>query len=129
MMKATIRPKRPVASASAKPSSAGIWIWPWLAGLRAIEATSEEKMLPMPMPAPTSAMQARPAPIILAEARSMGRPFSVRGGDLVEVDRVVEVDAGEDREDVGLQHRDENLEEHERRREGQRQDAEDAEAD
>jgi hypothetical protein len=31
--------------------------------------------LPMPMPAPTSAMQARPAPSIFAEARSIAFSF------------------------------------------------------
>jgi hypothetical protein len=31
--------------------------------------------LPMPTPAPTSAMHARPAPIIFAEERSIGRPL------------------------------------------------------
>src|SRR3954470_21154562 len=98
MMNATMRPKSPVASARAKPRSAGIWICAWLAGLRAIDETSAPKILPMPMPAPTSAMQARPAPIILADARSMGCPLSLRVGS-VKVDRVVEVNAGEDRED------------------------------
>src|ERR1700722_11895083 len=104
MMKATTRPKRPVASASAKPSSAGVVIWACEAGLRAIDETSAEKMLPMPTPAPTSAIQARPAPIILAEARSMVVSFAClercrsggnSGGDgLVKVDGVVQVDAG-----------------------------------
>src|SRR6266566_9334173 len=71
IMKAMISPNRPVASASAKPSRAGVVIWFCEAGLRAIELTSAAKMLPIPTPAPTRAMQARPAPIILAEARSM----------------------------------------------------------
>src|SRR3954469_7018241 len=104
-MKAMIRPNRPVASASAKPSSAGVWIWFCVAGLRAIELTRAAKMLPMPIPAPTSAMQARPAPIILAEARSMRR-FLLLGGwkwgcappASVQMDGVVEIDAGQDGE-------------------------------
>src|SRR5438132_9564744 len=64
-------PNSPVASASAKPRNAKGWTSPWEAGLRATELISAENTLPMPIPAPTSAMQARPAPIIFAEARSM----------------------------------------------------------
>src|SRR5207253_10433568 len=69
--KAMARPKRPVASASAKPRNANGCTCPCDAGLRATELISAENTLPMPIPAPTRAMQARPAPIILAEARSM----------------------------------------------------------
>src|SRR5436305_9687417 len=99
IMKAMIRPNSPVASASAKPSRAGVVIWFCEAGLRAIELTSAAKMLPMPTPAPTRAMQARPAPIILAEARSMMLSFaSVVCGGSVPVDGVVQVDAGQDGE-------------------------------
>ena len=46
--------------------------------MRAVALPRIEKIEPMPMPAPTSAMQARPAPIILAEARSMELSFSLR---------------------------------------------------
>src|SRR5579872_5568763 len=129
------RPKRPVASASAKPRNAnGVT---WAAGLRASELMSAEKMLPMPTPAPTSAMQARPAPIILAEARSMVVSFAFsgmlpKGGvggrkTLVQVNGVVQVDAGEDGVDIGLQHRDQELEQDEAHVEDERQHAEDAE--
>src|SRR5262249_46093834 len=69
IMNAISRPKRPVASASAKPRNAHVVTC--AEGLRASELMSEPNTLPMPMPAPTSAMQARPAPIILADARSM----------------------------------------------------------
>src|SRR5258708_39024691 len=124
MMNATTRPKRPVASASAKPSSAGVVIWFCEAGLRAIDETSAEKMLPMPTPAPTRAMQARPAPIILAEARSMVLSFAWLVVS-VQVDGVVQVDAGQDGEDVGLQHGDQQLEQDEEDVEGERQEAED----
>jgi hypothetical protein len=71
------------ASVSAKPSIPSGKTSAREAGLRLIEATSEAKMLPMPAPTPASAITARPAPIILAEARSMERyPFrlEVSGG-------------------------------------------------
>src|SRR6266404_6923658 len=110
-MKAMMRPNRPVASASAKPSSAGVVIWFCEAGLRAIELTSAAKMLPIPTPAPTRAMQARPAPIILAEARSMVLSFAWLVS--VQVDGVVQVDAGQDGEDISLQHGDQQLEQDE----------------
>src|SRR6478609_3534247 len=100
MRNAIARPKRPVASASAKPRNAnGVTC---AAGLRASELMSAAKTLPMPIPAPTSAMQARPAPIILAEARSIIQSpefalveISARGGS-VKVDGVAEVEAGQD---------------------------------
>src|SRR5258707_14498249 len=98
-MKAMMRPNRPVASASAKPSSAGVVIWFCEAGLRAIEVTSAAKMLPIPTPAPTRAMQARPAPIILAGARSMVRSFAWVVVSL-RVGGAVEGDAGHDGEDA-----------------------------
>src|SRR5437899_7050223 len=127
-MKAMMRPNRPVASASAKPSSAGVVIWFCEAGLRAIELTSAAKMLPIPTPAPTRAMQARPAPIILAEARSMVLSFAWLVVS-VQVDGVVQVDAGQDGEDVSLQHGDQQLEQDEEDVEGERQDAEDPHGD
>src|SRR5258708_3520673 len=137
MMKAMPRPNRPVASASAKPMKAGAVICCWVAGLRAIEVTSAAKMLPMPMPAPTSAIQARPAPIILAEARSMAaKPFlgwleSERCDPpgSMQMDGVVEIDAGEDGEDEGLQERHQQLERDQEDVEEQRQDAEQPHAD
>src|SRR3979411_633900 len=67
------RPNSPVASANAKPRNAKGCTCPCDAGLRATEVIRAENTLPMPIPAPTSAMQARPAPIILAEARSIVR--------------------------------------------------------
>src|SRR3954469_901881 len=81
------RPKRPVASANAKPRNAKGCTWLCDAGLRATEVIRAENTLPMPTPAPTSAMQARPAPIILAEARSIVRfLFAERGGGLMQVE-------------------------------------------
>src|SRR3981081_4722438 len=108
-MYAISRPKRPVASASAKPRNAQVVTC--AAGWRASELISEPNTLPMPMPAPTSAMQARPAPIILADARSMGLVLS-QGS--VEMDGVTQVKARQDGEDVGLEHRDQELEQLER---------------
>src|SRR5215467_10264912 len=73
-------------------------------------------MLPMPEPTPPRAMTAMPAPISLpsavAAARSMIRSsFSlIRAMRLVvHVDRIVEVDAGQDGEHVGLKKADADL--------------------
>src|ERR1700741_207766 len=106
------RPNRPVASASAKPRNAKGCTCACAAGLRATALISDENTLPMPTPAPTRAMQARPAPIIFAEARSMcGFPFAEekRAGS-VQMQRVVQVEAGQDGEDIGLQRRYQQLE-------------------
>src|ERR1700761_5429942 len=98
MRNAMARPKRPVASASAKPRNAnGVTC---AAGFRASALISDENTLPMPMPAPTRAMQARPAPIILAAARSMF-VGSFSWSCLVEVERVAQVETGQDGEDIG----------------------------
>src|SRR5215472_6681829 len=123
-MNAISRPKRPVASASAKPRKAQVVTC--AEGLRASELMSEPNTLPMPMPAPTSAMQARPAPIILADARSMGSVLSVSWRS-VKVDGVAQIEARQDGEDVGLQHRNQELEQHQRRVHGDRREEEHAE--
>src|SRR6185312_4878248 len=109
MRKAMAKPNSPVASASAKPRKAkGVTC---AAGLRASALISEANTLPMPTPAPTSAMQARPAPIILAEARSIVRfLFAERGGGLMQVKGVAQIKAGQDRKHIGLQHRHQQLE-------------------
>src|SRR5262245_32856480 len=74
-------------------------------------------MVPTPTPAPPMPMQAIPAPIIFAAVGSMeellfevamGRPSMAR------VKRIVEIDAGEDGEHVGLQHRHQEFERRER---------------
>src|SRR5438045_4315921 len=107
------RPKRPVASASAKPRNAKGCTWLCEAGLRATELIRAANTLPMPTPAPTSAMQARPAPIILAAARSIWVFRWLRGEaketTSVQVNRLVQIEAGQDRKDIGLQHRDQKL--------------------
>src|ERR1700740_1015611 len=81
-------------------------------------------MMPTPAPAPPMPMQARPAPMYFAAIGSMKRPPSRglmrRAGSVARMDSIVEVDAGEDGEHVGLQERDQKLErgqgDHERER-------------
>src|SRR6516165_10879714 len=104
--KAIARPKRPVASASAKPRNAKGCTCPCEAGLRATALISAENTLPMPTPAPTRAMQASPAPIILAAERSIlvFRWLRVRRGDSVQVDRLAKVETGQDRKHISLQY-------------------------
>src|SRR4051812_28808962 len=115
------RPKRPVASASAKPRNAKGCTWLCEAGLRATELISAENTLPMPTPAPTSAMQARPAPIILAEARSMcGFLLKECDAGSVQMQCVAQVKTGQNREDIGLQHGDQQFEADQRHVDGQR---------
>src|SRR5215469_14410379 len=112
-MNAISRPKRPVASASAKPRKAQVVTC--AEGLRASELMSEPNTLPMPMPAPTSAMQARPAPIIFAAATSMVFSSGCKvcrvaaAQPLVKMKRVGKVKAGQDGEDIRLQHCHEQL--------------------
>src|SRR5258708_37873649 len=98
-------PKRPVASARANPRNANGCTCACAAGLRATELISAENTLPMPTPAPTSAMQARPAPIILAEARSMWvLLFSkTRPSRSMQMERVAQIETGKDGKHIGLE--------------------------
>src|SRR5450759_3299076 len=88
-------------------------------------------MMPTPTPAPPMPMHAMPAPISFAAAgsifSSLERNTSVGGNSpdwLVSgMNGVVEVDAGEDREHIGLQARDQKLKRGERNRARQRQHA------
>src|SRR5438552_150610 len=123
-------PNRPVASASAKPRKAKGWTSPCEAGLRATELISAENTLPMPIPAPTSAIQARPAPIIFAEARSMVViPFpKARRRRLMQMKSVTQIETSQDREHIGLQHRDQQLEADQQNVDAQRKDREQADA-
>src|ERR1700688_3173494 len=71
-------------------------------------------MMPTPTPAPPMPMQAMPAPMYFAATGSMRKLlFEVlRGEDVLSVARVyriVDIDAGEDGEDIGLQHGDKQL--------------------
>src|SRR5688572_5571421 len=98
-------------------------------------------MLPMPMPAPMRAKQAKPAPMNLAAVGSiyslpsevtelkMNSPREWGMDSVVHVHCVVEVDAGENREDERLQERDHELESRKGDREQQRRKSENPEAD
>src|SRR5579864_2174899 len=82
-------------------------------------------MMPTPAPAPPRPMQARPAPMYFAAIGSMKRTPSsglTEGPFLVaRMDSIVEIDAGEDGEDVGLQKRNQKLECGQRDRQPERQ--------
>src|SRR5579885_1135013 len=80
----------------------------------------------MPTPTPARAMVARPAPISLAEVASMEispSGLSEAGMSVMQMQSVVQIDAGQDREDIGLQEGDQELEARERDDEGQRRPA------
>src|SRR6266567_3463663 len=83
-------------------------------------------MVPTPTPAPPMPMQAMPAPMYFAAIGSMTRaPLVDPWMDeplVAGMQRIVEVDAGENGEDVGLQHRDQQLQRGERDGERERQD-------
>src|SRR5262249_50394065 len=83
-------------------------------------------MMPTPTPAPPMPMQAMPAPIYFAATGSITNSFlgsacSILGPLVARVNRIVEIDASEDREDVGLQECDQGLQrkEDDDHREGQ----------
>src|SRR5262249_36331106 len=83
-------------------------------------------MVPTPTPAPPMPMHAMPAPIYLAAIGSMMKLLLVwlvrkRPSVAARVKSIVEVDAGEDGEDVGLQKRDQQLERGQRHCQGERQ--------
>src|SRR6266568_5054083 len=77
-------------------------------------------MMPMPTPAPMSAIEARPAPIIFADARSIVRKLLIddmrKTGPapssmmFVQIQGVVEIDTGEDGKHIVLQEGDEEFE-------------------
>src|SRR5260363_366460 len=82
-------------------------------------------MMPMPAPAPPMPMQAMPAPMYFAATGSMKRTplrgLVERAGSVARMDSIVEIDAGEDREDVGLKERNHQLEAGQGDREAERQ--------
>src|SRR6476619_4359183 len=79
-------------------------------------------MMPTPAPAPPIPMQAMPAPMYFAATGSMSKtPLREIRTSMARVNRIVEIDAGEDGEHVGLQERDQELERRERDREAERQ--------
>src|SRR3954462_14925128 len=75
-------------------------------------------------------MQAMPAPMYFAATGSMWKLlFEVGSGSVARVDRIVEIDAGEDGEHVSLQERDQQLERGERDHHAERQHATDCTQD
>src|SRR5690606_23466628 len=72
------------------------------------------------MPTPIAAM---PAPMTLAASRLSMMNSLVNPGGLVKVDRVVDVERRQDRENIGLDRADQQLERHHRGDEDERQQA------
>ena len=64
----TIRANSPVASARANPRIAYVNSCPRRAGFRAVEEIRDEKIEPIPIPAPVSPIAASPAPMYFAAA-------------------------------------------------------------
>src|ERR1700722_6091487 len=85
-------------------------------------------MVPTPTPAPPMPIQAMPAPMSFAAAGSMESLLSSPSGDRASmpgVNRIVEIDAGENGEDVGLQEGHQQFKCRERDRHAERQDRSD----
>src|SRR6478735_10557585 len=122
-MKAMTSANSATASVSAKPRSTLPNTRGAASGLRSAPETKLPKMLPMPTPTPARAMVARPAPMSLAAEASMGSSF--RGRSVMEMDGVVQIKAGQDREHVGLQEGDQQFEAGEHHDEGKRRPATD----
>src|SRR3954468_6406666 len=100
-MKAMTSANSATASVSAKPRSTLPNTRGAASGLRRAPATKLPKMLPMPTPTPARAMVARPAPMSLAAEASMEISFRLRS--VMEMDGVVQIEAGQDGEHIGLQ--------------------------
>jgi hypothetical protein len=64
--KEIISENKPVASAKANPKIAKVNNWFRTCGFRAVDAIKEEKINPIPIPAPINPEQANPAPIYFA---------------------------------------------------------------
>src|SRR6202163_3689791 len=82
-------------------------------------------MVPTPTPAPPMPIQAMPAPMSFAAAGSMESLLLSSSDDRASmpgVDRIIEIDAGEDGEDVGLQESHQHFKSRERDRHAERQD-------
>src|SRR4030095_6368173 len=125
-MKAMTSANSATASVSAKPRSTLPNTRGAASGLRSAPETKLPKMLPMPTPTPARAMVARPAPMSFAAAGSMGLVLlSFEDGlrSVLHVDRIVQIDAGQDGEDVGLQDGDADLEAGQRHEQGERRPA------
>src|SRR6185295_4476720 len=81
-------------------------------GLRSAPCRKLPKMMPTPMPAPPMPMQAMPAPISFAASASIFvvSSFLFAMALVARVKGVVQVDAGQQCEHVGLQERDQKFE-------------------
>src|SRR5258708_2046053 len=86
-------------------------------------------MMPTPTPAPPMPMQAMPAPMYFAAIGSITNSLRFKlltnGPSVARVNRVVEIDAGENGEDVSLQERHQRLQRHQDDDHGERQHAAD----
>src|SRR6476646_5564690 len=123
MIIATAKAIRPSSSAAAKPMNRRP-CWPSAAaGLRIALSRNEPNTLPTPMAAAPTPMAARPAPITLADARSMMFSFVKLLKYLVKVDGVVDVERREQREDIGLDSADQQLQRHHADNEDEREQA------
>src|SRR4051812_43443832 len=119
--------KMPSASVTAKPKIR-LPNWPCAAeGLRSAAERYWPKIRPTPTPAPPMPMHAIPAPMNFAAKGSIAiTPVRDRWArSVARVNRIVEIDAGEDREHVSLQERDQELERGERDHHAERQHAAD----
>ena len=67
-----------MASAKAKPKIAKVNNWPLTWGFLAVEAIKEEKINPIPIPAPISPEQANPAPIYFAATKILNLKNFIR---------------------------------------------------
>src|ERR1051326_7692542 len=79
-------------------------------------------MIPTPAPAPPMPMQAMPAPMYFAATGSMRKLLFEVGrlvGSVTRMDGVVEIDAGQNGEHIGLEERDQELKRGERHHEGE----------
>src|SRR5918996_3091501 len=123
-MKAMTSANSATASVSAKPRSTLPNTRGAASGLRSAPETKLPKMLPMPTPTPARAMVARPAPMSLAAEASISISFQSYGS-VMEMNCVVQVKAGQDREHVGLQERNQQFQAGEHDDEGERRPAAD----
>src|SRR5215210_1698241 len=112
MIIATAKAIRPSSSAAAKPMNRRPCWLSAAAGLRIALSRNEPNTLPTPAAAAPTPMAARPAPMTWADAKSMMSSFlnSSGYGRSVQVDRVVDVERGQQREHIGLDGADQQLE-------------------
>src|SRR6476659_475917 len=90
---------RPSSSASAKPMRTRVNWLSEAAGLRTALSRNGPQTLPTPIAAAPTPIAARPAPITWAAARSITK---LLGLNLVKVDRFVQIDGGQQSEDISL---------------------------